>query len=88
MRDSGNKRLFSTADLIGCTWEEFVSYIEKQFKPGMAWENHGEWHIDHIKPCALFDLSKPEEQKACFHFTNVQPLWAVDNMKKGAKYGL
>lgn len=46
----------------------------------------GEWHIDHIKPCASFDLTDPEEQKECFHYTNLQPLWAKDNLNKGAKY--
>ncbi len=60
----------------------------------MSWENYGkgdngrgmqEWHIDHIKPCASFDLSKPEQQKLCFNYTNLQPLWAEENMKKGGR---
>ena len=51
----------------------------------MKWEDvmNGKIHIDHIKPCSSFDLSKPEEQKKCFHFTNLQPLWARDNLVKG-----
>jgi len=57
----------------------------------MTWDNHGtghngkgmkEWHIDHIKPCASFDLSKPSQQRKCFHYSNMQPLWAKDNLKK------
>jgi hypothetical protein len=51
----------------------------------MNWENQGEWHIDHILPCASFDLTKEEEQRKCFHYTNLQPLWAKDNMIKGSK---
>ena len=77
-----------TKDFLGCTLEEFRIYIENQFKPGMTWENHGVhgWHIDHIKPCASFDLSKPEEQAKCFHYSNLQPLWAEENLRKNGKY--
>ena len=51
----------------------------------MSWDNQGEWHIDHIIPCASFDLTNEEEQEKCFHYTNLQPLWAIDNMVKGCK---
>jgi hypothetical protein len=74
-----------TVELLGMTFAEFRPYIESLFKDGMSWENHGEWHLDHIKPCASFDLSKEEEQKKCFHYTNLQPLWAKDNLIKGKK---
>ena len=89
LRDTGNKRLFSNAELLGCTWEELVKHLEAQFKSGMTWENHGNngWHLDHIKPISLFDLSKPEQQKICFHYTNLQPLWAHENRVKGGRYG-
>lgn len=73
----------STMELTGCTLPELTQHLESQFTDGMNWENYGEWHIDHIKPCASFDLTDPEQQRACFHFTNLQPLWAADNLSKG-----
>ena len=78
----------STLILIGCSLSELKKHLEKQFTDGMSWDNHGlfSWHIDHIRPCASFDLTDPEQQKQCFHHTNLQPLWAEDNLSKGAKY--
>lgn len=78
----------TTMELLGCTIEEFKVYIELQFKDGMGWHNYTKdvWHLDHIKPCKLFDLTKKEQQIACFHFSNLQPLWAIDNLVKGTKY--
>ena len=77
----------SAIDLLGCSLDYFKSYIESKFYIGMSWENHGlkTWHIDHIKPCASFDLTKVENQKICFHYTNMQPLWAFDNLSKSDK---
>ena len=75
----------STMKLIGCSIKKLRKHFEKQFTKDMNWANYGKWHIDHIRPCASFDLSKPEEQKKCFHYTNLQPLWAIDNLKKGVK---
>ncbi len=76
-----------TVDLLGCSIQYFKLYMENKFQPGMAWENHGikGWHIDHIRPCASFDLTKEEEQRKCFHYTNLQPLWAFDNLSKKDK---
>ena len=73
---------------MGCTIPYLKKYLESQFNEGMTWENHGEngWHIDHIKPCAAFDLTKPEEQKKCFHYTNLQPLWGNENHEKYSWY--
>lgn len=69
--------------LVGCTKPELRGHIEDQFMPGMTWENHkrGGFEIDHIRPCATFDLSDPAQQRACFHFTNLRPIWCADNQR-------
>lgn len=75
----GTKKSACTFDLVSCDIDFFIKYIELKFTNGMTWENYGNngWHIDHIQPCAVFDLSDPEQQKQCFHYTNLQPLWAT-----------
>ena len=75
-----------TKELLGCTVEDLKRHLSSKFVDNMSFENYGKWHIDHIKPCAKFDFTKPEEQVKCFHYTNLQPLWAIDNFKKGAKH--
>jgi hypothetical protein len=75
----------SAIDLVGCSITEVMDHIASKFTDGMSWENHGEWHIDHIKPCASFDLSVEGDRKSCFHYTNLQPLWALDNKIKSDK---
>lgn len=76
-----------TIQFIGCSTKELKSYLEAKFSKGMSWESYGRkgWHIDHIIPCSNFDLSKLEEQEKCFHYTNLQPLWWYDNLKKRNK---
>ena len=76
----------SSIELLGCTIEEARAYLENQFDEGMNWNNIGDWHIDHRRPCATFNFELIEHQKMCFHFTNLQPLWASDNLSKGAKF--
>jgi len=76
-----------THELLGCSYEELKYHLESLFVDGMNWENMGQWHIDHIVPLAAFDLSIKENQKIAFNYKNLQPLWAIDNLKKGAKYG-
>lgn len=72
----------TTMKLLGCSREVLLAHLEAQFQDGMTWENYGEWHIDHKRPCASFDLSDPEQQKACFHYSNLQPLWGIENLRK------
>lgn len=74
-----------TLQLLGCSIKNLKQYLESQFQPGMTWNNHtkGGWHIDHIIPCSHFDLTKEDQQKKCFHYSNLQPLWEIDNLKKG-----
>ena len=72
----------SSQELLGCDWETLIHHIEYNFAEGMSWYNYGEWHVDHIKPCASFDMSDPIEQKICFNYKNLQPLWAKDNQSK------
>lgn len=75
-----------TTQLIGCSMEQLRSHLESKFKPGMTWENHGNgWHIDHIIPCAAFDFTNPDQIFQCFHYTNLQPLWAHENLSKSDK---
>jgi hypothetical protein len=84
---SGKAKTSDTLMLLGCSISELRAHLEAQWLPGMCWDNWTKygWHIDHIRPCASFDLSDPEQQRECFHYTNLQPLWWEDNLEKGAK---
>lgn len=86
MRQTISNKTMSVLSILGCSMDEFRTHLESMFLVGMTWTNYGDWHIDHIKPCALFNLTLPDEQAKCFHYSNLQPLWAVDNLKKGRKY--
>ena len=81
----GRAKWARTMELLGCSIESLKKYLGSKFRGGMSWDNYGEWHIDHIRPCVAFDLSKLEEQRKCFHYTNLQPLWAQENLMKSAK---
>lgn len=77
-------------EYLGCSLDFFKTYISSLFKEGMSWDNWGRgkgmWHLDHIIPCAYFDLSDVEQQKQCFHYTNQSPLWESDSLRKNSKY--
>lgn len=83
----GKQKSDATLKLLGCSVNAFRVYFESKFKNGMTWNlfMQGKIHIDHIKPCSSFNLEKVSEQQECFHWTNLQPLWAKDNLEKGAK---
>lgn len=83
----GAKKSSRTIELLGMDLKEFRIYIQGQFRPGMTWENHGPvWHLDHVRPLASFDLLDPEQQKLACRWENLQPLFAEENRRKGAKY--
>jgi len=75
----------SAVKMLGCTIEEFQIYIEKKFTEGMSWDNYGKWHLDHILPLSRFDLTSIENLTVLLHYTNYQPMWPSDNIRKGDK---
>jgi len=81
------KTSLKTTELIGCSLDFLKKHLESKFRDGMNWNNHGlvGWHMDHIKPISSFDLSKEEEIKKACHYTNLQPLWYYENIKKSDK---
>ena len=79
-KNKGYSKNTKTQDMLGVDWEVAKQYIERQFKKGMNWENQGDWHIDHIIPLA--SANTPERLKKLCHYTNLQPMWAVDNLIK------
>lgn len=86
IRRNSKSRVSLSKKLLGCSMDEFKTHLESKFIDGMSWDNYGKWHLDHIIPCSSFDLSKIKDQKKCFHYTNLQPLWAIDNLKKGNRF--
>lgn len=87
LRAQNTKKNKSSLAFLGCSIEQVRKHLESQFQEGMTWENHATdgWHIDHIIPCVSFDLTKEEEIKKCFHYTNLKPLWAEENLSKRDK---
>lgn len=79
-------KLLPTKEIFSAKIVTVIQHIENQFQSGMTWQNHGKWHIDHIKPLAAFNLFTLKEQKKAFHYTNLQPLWAKDNLSKSDNY--
>ena len=86
LKEAGTKKSIRTMELTGCSVHELRTHLESKFTDGMTWENYGEWHIDHIRPCASFDLLKVGDQRQCFHWTNLQPLWALENLRKSSRW--
>lgn len=86
-KDQSYKKYYHLEELVGCSLDFLKKHIESMFEKNMSWDNYGNggWEIDHIIPCSYFDLSKREEQKKCFHYTNMQPLWRKDNRLKSNK---
>ena len=84
-RSSINYKELKSQQLLGANFQIVKTHIESLFQPGMSWDNYGKWHIDHKVPCSAFDLKCPVQQLACCHYTNLQPLWARENYRKGAK---
>lgn len=78
------KKSNHSINLLGCSIVELKTHLEAKFTEGMSWENYGEWHVDHIIPCASFENlgTCPKQQRKCFHYSNLQPLWAEDNRQK------
>ena len=72
-------------ELLGCSQEYLREHLSAQFTEGMTLENYGEWHIDHIQAVSLFDHNDPEQVAICWHYTNMQPMWAKDNIIKSNK---
>lgn len=83
LRHVGLKRDYPLEKMLGCTVAHLMRHLESQFKRGMTWKNRKQWHIDHIVPCAAFDLTDKAQQFRCFHFSNLRPMWRDKNIRKG-----
>lgn len=80
-----NQKTGSAVRDLGCSIDQFKSYLESKFQPGMNWDNLGEWQIDHIEPLSKFDLTDLNQFRKACHYSNLQPLWKQDNLKKSDK---
>lgn len=83
LRRGGYTKRSRTYEILGCDFETLAAHLAAKFQPGMSWENRGEWHIDHIVPLATAQTE--EDVIRLNHYTNLQPLWAADNLAKGAR---
>lgn len=81
---NGKLKAATTMELVGCSADDLRAHLERQFTDGMTWGNYGDWHVDHVRPCSSFELTDPAQQRECFHWSNLQPLWAPDNLSKGS----
>ena len=87
LKERNSRKANKAIKLLGCDLQWLVAWLEVQFRSGMTWDNYGPiWHVDHIRPCASFNLTDPDQQQLCFHWTNLQPLFAEENLRKSANY--
>ena len=77
----------SAVKMLGCSISELKSHLEVKFEHNMNWDNYGKWHIDHVKPLSLFDLTDPKQVAEACNFSNLSPMWAIDNIRKSNHYG-
>jgi hypothetical protein len=75
-----------TFEAIGCSIAHFRKWIEDMFQDGMSWDNYGEWEIDHVRPCASFDLTDRSQFLECFNYRNTRPMWRADNRRKWSNF--
>ncbi len=85
LKVSNAEKHHKTIELVGCPVSVLKKHLEARFKIGMSWKDKKRFHIDHIIPLSRFDLTDPAQQKKAFHYTNLQPLWAFENLSKGSK---
>ena len=83
--ESPKRTPVKTEALVGCSHSDLRKHFESKFKPGMSWQNYGQWVIDHVVPCCEFDIKTIQGQRHCFHFSNLQPLWDLENRIKANK---
>ena len=88
-KNAGSEKTHSSLKLTGLkSWAEVKNIIENQFEEGMTWDNWTKdgWYLDHVRPTSSFDIKDPEQQKTCFNWRNLQPLWSSENLQKLDKY--
>lgn len=87
-RNAGAKKSAGTMLLTGCSAEDLRKWLESQFVENMNWDNRSKWHIDHVIPCSVFNLSDSQQQAVAFHYTNLRPVWSTQNLQKSDKVPL
>ena len=86
VRTKKSRKVSGMQDLLGCSKKEFIKHIESQFTDSMSWDNYGTyWHIDHIMPCFTFNLLEEDQIRKCWHYTNLRPLSAKENLARSQR---
>lgn len=89
LKQAKANKVTNTLDLLGCSMAYFMKFMEKKFQPGMTWKNHGfgkdKWHVEHREPCDSFNMLDEMDQRWCFHYSNLQPMWQPENLRKSKK---